>query len=135
VLIRGNLEPVLMRGASTLKVLCADFLADFQEDWREHGRTVFPLVREKYPQTYFMGMIALSKMIRWQDGVIGDVEKPRTPEEVLAKLEQRAGPEGRKLFEKFLRQLNKLQQDAQPRGSPGPAGAARGKGASCSRNF
>jgi hypothetical protein len=111
VMMRGSMEPVLMRGAGTLKVLCADFLADFQDDWRANGKEIFPVVREKYPQVYFNGMIALARMIRWQDGVVGDVEKPRTPEEVLAKLEARAGPEGRKLFERFLRQLNKLQEE------------------------
>jgi hypothetical protein len=32
-----------------------------------------------------------------------------TPEEIMDKLEARAGPEGRKLFEQFLRKVNKLQ--------------------------
>jgi hypothetical protein len=31
-----------------------------------------------------------------------------TPEEIMDKLEQRVGPEGRKLFEQFLRKLNEL---------------------------
>jgi len=32
-----------------------------------------------------------------------------TPEEIMDKLEQRVGPKGRKLFEQFLRKVNKLQ--------------------------
>ena len=32
-----------------------------------------------------------------------------TPEQIMDKLEQRVGPEGRKLFERFLRDVNKLQ--------------------------
>ena len=32
-----------------------------------------------------------------------------TSEEIMDKLEQRVGPEGRELFERFLRQVNKLQ--------------------------
>jgi hypothetical protein len=32
-----------------------------------------------------------------------------TPDEIMDKLEQRVGPKGRKLFEQFLRKLNKLQ--------------------------
>jgi hypothetical protein len=32
-----------------------------------------------------------------------------TPEEIMDKLEQRVGPEGRKLFEQFLRKVNTLQ--------------------------
>jgi hypothetical protein len=31
-----------------------------------------------------------------------------TPDEIIEKLEQRVGPEGRKLFEQFLRKVNKL---------------------------
>src|SRR4029077_18806110 len=32
-----------------------------------------------------------------------------SPEEIMDKLEQRVGPKGRKLFEQFLRKVNKLQ--------------------------
>jgi hypothetical protein len=32
-----------------------------------------------------------------------------TPDEIIAKLEQRVGPEGRRLFERFLRDVNMLQ--------------------------
>jgi hypothetical protein len=32
-----------------------------------------------------------------------------TPDEIMDKLEERVGLEGRKLFERFLRQVNKLQ--------------------------
>jgi hypothetical protein len=111
--MRGRVEPILLKGGGTVKALSADFLADLHEDWRIHGEEIFEVVREKYPQVYFNGMLVLSRMIRWQDGTVGDVEKPRTPEEVLAKLEARAGPKGRKLFERFLKQLNKLQKEQQ----------------------
>jgi hypothetical protein len=36
-----------------------------------------------------------------------------TPEEVMDKLEERVGPEGRKLFEQFLRKVNKLRAQQQ----------------------
>ena len=32
-----------------------------------------------------------------------------TPKEIMDRLEERVGPEGRKLFEQFLRKVNKLQ--------------------------
>ena len=41
---------------------------------------------------------------------VGDFERSLTPEEIMDKLEKRVGPEGRKLFERFLRQVNKLMQ-------------------------
>jgi hypothetical protein len=67
------------------------------------------VLRDKYPQAYFSGLVALSKIIRWEDGTIGDFERSLTPEEIMDKLEKRVGPEGRKLFERFLRDVNKLQ--------------------------
>jgi hypothetical protein len=36
-----------------------------------------------------------------------------TPEQVMDKLEERVGPEGRKLFEQFIRKVNKLQAQQQ----------------------
>jgi hypothetical protein len=36
-----------------------------------------------------------------------------TPEEIMEKLEERVGPQGRKLFEDFLRKVNKLQAQQQ----------------------
>jgi hypothetical protein len=47
-------------------------------------------------------------MIRWEVGDVGAYNRPSSPEEILNKLEERVGPEGRKLFEKFLKQVNKL---------------------------
>jgi len=36
-----------------------------------------------------------------------------TPEQVMDKLEERVGPEGRKLFEQFIKKVNKLQAQQQ----------------------
>jgi hypothetical protein len=41
--------------------------------------------------------------------VAGEFDRSLTPEEIMDKLEKRVGPEGRKLFEQFLRKVNKLQ--------------------------
>jgi hypothetical protein len=60
---------------------------------------------DNHPQVFINGAVALARVIKWEtDQVFGD--GATTPEEVMDKLEARAGPEGRKLFEKFLRQLN-----------------------------
>jgi len=39
----------------------------------------------------------------------GEFDRSLTPDEIMVKLEQRVGPEGRKLFERFMRDVNKLQ--------------------------
>jgi hypothetical protein len=65
-------------------------------------------VAKKYPAQYFAGMVTLAKVIRWEVGTPGAFDRPRTPEEVMDRLEERVGPKGRKLFEQFLRKVNRL---------------------------
>ena len=42
-----------------------------------------------------------------------EFERPRSPEEIIAKLERKVGPEGRKIFERFLAQVARLQEKQQ----------------------
>jgi hypothetical protein len=86
--------------------------------WTPHGT-----------QAYFGGAVALAKAIRWESAE-DEADGVMTPEEIMDKLEARAGPEGRKLFEQFLRKVNKLQAqqylEAQAQiGRPGPQIARR----------
>ena len=118
------------RGGITIKSLSAVFLADVERHLRVHGPKVLDVLAEKYPQAYFGGMVALSKVIHWEVGGAGKFDRTLTPEEIMDKLEQRVGPEGRKLFEQFLRKVNKLQArqqlEAQAQiGRPGPQIARR----------
>jgi hypothetical protein len=55
-------------------------------------------------------MVALARTIRWEIGTLGDFERQRSPEEIMQKLEERVGPEGRKIFEGFLKQVRRLQE-------------------------
>ena len=109
IAVRAHMEPVLLKGGETVKSLSTAFLADLEEDWRAHGKKVFPVLREKYPQAYFGGLVALAKMIRWETAEEMLSGGGMTPEEIMDILEQRVGPEGRKLFEDFLRKVNTLQ--------------------------
>jgi hypothetical protein len=113
IAIRGHVEPVLLNGGQTIKSLSAVFLADLERHWRVHGPKVLDVLAEKYPQAYFGGMVALSKVIRWEVGEAGAFDRSLTPDEIMDRLEKRVGPEGRKLFERFLRQVNKLQMKQQ----------------------
>ena len=56
----------------------------------------------------------MSKIVHW-DTTADDTgfRRTMTPDEVMDKLEERVGPEGRKLFEQFLRKVNKLQAQQQ----------------------
>jgi hypothetical protein len=109
LIVRGKIEPMLLNGGQTIKSLSAGFLADLEQHWRTHKTKILDVLADKYPQAYFSGMVTLSKVIRWEDGTMGDFGHSLTPEEIMEKLEKRVGPEGRRLFEKFLRDVNKLQ--------------------------
>jgi hypothetical protein len=111
VIMRG--EPVLVNGGGTIKALSAEFLFDLQKHWRKSREQVLDDVAKKYPAQYFAGMVTLAKVIRWEIGDPGAFDRPRSPEEVVERLEQRIGPEGRKLFERFLREVQQLEERQQ----------------------
>jgi hypothetical protein len=102
------MEPVLLKGGVTVKSLSIAFLADLEEDWRNHGKEIFPILRAKYPQAYFQGIVSLARIIRWDVESTNPYNRSMTPEEIMDTLEERVGPKGRKLFEQFLRKVNEL---------------------------
>jgi hypothetical protein len=77
-----------------------------EEDWRNRGKEIFPILRAKYPQGYFQGIVSLARIIRWEVDPTGAFDRRLSPEEIMNKLEERVGPEGHKLFEQFLRKVN-----------------------------
>ena len=68
VMMRRGMEPVLIKGGGTVKALSAEFLADLQVHWRKNRDQILDDVAKKYPQTYFSGMVALARIIRWEIG-------------------------------------------------------------------
>ena len=108
VAVSGHVEPLLLHGGQVVKTLSVAFLADFEQHWRTHGRKVLDILAEKYPQAYFGGAVALAKSIKWETTEEDLSGGGMTPEEIMDKLEERVGPEGRKLFERFLRDVNEL---------------------------
>jgi len=108
VAVSGHVEPLLLHGGQVVKTLSVAFLADFEQHWRTHGRKVLDILAEKYPQAYFGGAVALAQSIKWETTEEDLSGGGMTPEEIMDKLEQRVGPQGRKLFEDFLRKVNEL---------------------------
>jgi hypothetical protein len=103
-------EPVLINGGGTIKALSAEFLFDLQKHWRKSREQVLDDVAKKSLAQYFAGMVTLAKVIRWEVGTPGAFDRPRTPEEVMDRLEERIGPKGRELFEQFLQKVNRLEE-------------------------
>jgi len=118
-------QPMMVNGGATIKALSSEFLYDLQQHWRKSREQVLDDVAKKYPAQYFAGMVTLAKVIRWEIGDPGAFDRPRSPEEVVERLEQRIGPEGRKLFERFLREVQQLEERQQlsvsPSGATSPA--------------
>ena len=91
--------------------LSEDFLRDLQEDWEQHGKKIFQIMREKFPEIYFQSMVKLALVHRVEVGQPRAFDKPRTVEEALDQLEQQVGPRGRREFEKFLRKMERLEAE------------------------
>jgi hypothetical protein len=72
-------EPILLKGGDTLKTLSAEFLADVEQDWRQHGIEVLDMVAEKYPQAYFAAMVSLARIIKMRDRAAGRFRVPASP--------------------------------------------------------
>jgi hypothetical protein len=107
VAISGRIEPVLVNGGATIKSMSAAFMADVERAWRKHGPKILDVLAEKC-------MVAMTKVIRWETGAdAASFSRTLTPDQIMDKLEERVGPEGRKLFEKFIRQVNVLQAKQQ----------------------
>jgi hypothetical protein len=84
-------------------------LLDFEEHWRIHGTEVLDRLAEEQPATYFAGAVSLAKVMRIELGKSGEFDRRMTPEEIIDKLEQRIGHEGRVIFENFVREMQRLE--------------------------
>jgi hypothetical protein len=62
-----------------------------KEDWEKYGKGIFPILREKFPDLYFAGMVKLAQIVRIEADVQHAITKPRTVAEVLAQVADRAG--------------------------------------------
>jgi hypothetical protein len=86
--------------------LSAEFLHDFHEHYVLHGKGIFDLMLKKYPVQYFQSLVKLAHVLKVELGAPGDFSPPpETEADVLQRLEDRAGPKARKLFEDYLRGL------------------------------
>jgi hypothetical protein len=93
--------------------LAEAFLHDLQADWEQHGKDILEVMRLKHPEIYFQCMVKLALVQAAELDQPRPFERQYTPEEVIARLEQRVGPEGRRLFENFLRKVKRLERRSQ----------------------
>src|SRR5215471_1990406 len=97
------------KAEGSIKTLSLAFLLDFEQHWRIHGTEVLDRLAEEQPAAYFAGAVSLAKVMRIELGKSGEFERRATPEEIINKLEQRIGPEGRVIFERFVKEMQRLE--------------------------
>src|SRR5215470_17908777 len=81
------------KAEGSIRTLSSAFLLDFEEYWRIHGAEVLDRLAEQQPAAYFAGAVSLAKVMRIELGKSGEFDRPKTPEEIIDKLEQHIGHE------------------------------------------
>ena len=79
--------------------------------WREHGPDVIDRLIAEQPEVFLQAMLKIAQVHRVEVGQPEAFDRPRTREEALLRLEESAGPEAQKLFESFLKKVDKLERD------------------------
>jgi hypothetical protein len=109
---RGQLRPYYLprgNGLGDIRHVSGEFFLSIQQLWRERGDEILQRVADNFSELLFMGMVKLSQVTKIEVGQPNDFARLGNKEAILQKLEERSGPEARKLFEKFVRDLEKLQ--------------------------
>jgi hypothetical protein len=99
---RGN-------GIRDIREVSGEFFLSVQDVWRERGNDILHRVADTYPELFFAGMVKLCQVTKVEVGSPGDFAKLGDKEAIAQKLETRAGPKARALFEKFVEDVKKLE--------------------------
>ena len=98
-----------------VRTLSAEFLLSLQDLWRRRGNEILERVADQSPELVFSGMVKLSRVLKVEVGGPGDFAK-LDKQGILEKLQEKAGPKARQLFEKFMRDVEKLQAEQEQTG-------------------
>jgi hypothetical protein len=99
------------RPAGSRNKLTEDFFADLHAAWQEHGREAIDRVVAERPEAFLAIVARTIDVRRVELGQPGEFDRVRTREEISQRLEERAGPAARKLFDQFVARLEKLERD------------------------
>jgi hypothetical protein len=92
-------------GARNIRTLSARYIADLQDHWEKHGKGALDEYREKFVDRYVENYAMLARIVRVEADVKHSMATPKTVDEALAELESKVGKDGRRKFEKFLREV------------------------------
>jgi hypothetical protein len=95
--------------------LTEDFVGDLHAAWLERGREAIDRVIDERPEA-FLGIVAKTIDVRRVEvGQPGEFSRLPNEQAILEKLEEKSGPQARELFEKFIRDFEKLQAEQEQR--------------------
>jgi hypothetical protein len=107
------------KGLGDVRWVSGRFLLSFQDLWERRGDEILDRVSDEHPELVMMAQVKLAQVQRIEVRQSGDFSNLASKDEVLAKLEERSGPQARKMFEVFLKKMQRLKDDG---GNDGGAG-------------
>jgi hypothetical protein len=93
--------------------LTEDFLRDIHVAWTSHGSAVLDRIITDRPDIFFLAMTKLAQVYRVELGKPQELGGPCSREEALRRLEERSGSKARKMFERFLARIDKLERSGE----------------------
>jgi hypothetical protein len=98
------------KGLGDVRWVSGRFLLSFQDLWERRGDEILDRVADEHPELVMMAQVKLAQVQRIEIGNPGDfggLDKKG----IVEKIEQRAGPKARRLFEKFTSDMQKLKDE------------------------
>jgi hypothetical protein len=89
--------------------VAGSFLVSLQKIWEELGDDVLRRVASSHPELLMMAMCKIAAVQRIEVSQPDDFSGLKSKVEIVDKLEERAGPEARKLFESFIKKVEALK--------------------------
>ena len=108
----GKLRPLTYwggKGLADVRVVSGRFLLSFQDLWESRGDEILDRVADEHPELILLAQIKLASVTRIEVGAPSDFSHLGSKQAIIEKLEERAGPQARKLFEKFIKDVERLQ--------------------------
>jgi hypothetical protein len=99
------------RPAGSRNKLTEEFLGDLHAAWHEHGREAIDRVVAERPEVFLAIMAKMIDVRRVEVGQPEEFSRRYTKEAIIEKIEQKAGPRARQLFEKFISEVEKLEAE------------------------
>ena len=120
VMKNGQLRPLqYVNEKGDVRRLSGQFLLSVQRLWELRGDEILHRVADEHPALVFMAMAKRASVRRVEIGQPGDFSGLKSKAEIVDKLEERAGPEARKLFESFIKKVEALKDSKGEDGDPG----------------